>query len=104
MHWGGGGGGGIQWWIQDFPDGGEYPNFFGNNLLFGKTFAGNCIKMKKIELGDGVFLAPPPFPPPMALHDIEVDLPTEGQEFISDYSLIRTVDGFQLVQHTVHIV
>ena len=37
----------IQWRIQYFPEGGANP--WGKNLLFDKTFAENCMKMKDIE-------------------------------------------------------
>ena len=49
-----------QWWIQDFPDSwggmgerGE-PMSFRQNLLFGKIFAENCVKMKEIGPRVGV--------------------------------------------------
>ena len=38
----------MQWRIQDFPDGGTYPQGGGANLLFGKIFLENCMKMKEI--------------------------------------------------------
>ena len=41
----------YQWQIQDLP-------VFGNNLLFGKIFAENCMKMKEIELRVGVAHVP----------------------------------------------
>ena len=44
----------MQWRIQDFPDGwggGTDPPGGGENILFGKIFAENC--MKEIEWGEG---------------------------------------------------
>ena len=41
----------YQWQIQDLP-------VFGNNLLFGKIFAENCMKMKEIEPRVGVVHIP----------------------------------------------
>ena len=39
-----------QWRIQDFPKGDIKPRRQTPNLLFGKVFAENCMKMKEIEL------------------------------------------------------
>ena len=36
-----------QWWIQDFLEGGANPSISGKNLLFGKIFAENFMKMKE---------------------------------------------------------
>ena len=41
----------IQWRIQDFPEGGANPWDWGKNLLFGKIFAENCMKMKDNQGG-----------------------------------------------------
>ena len=39
-----------QWQIQDSPDeGGANPCVWPENLLFGKIFTENCMKMKEIE-------------------------------------------------------
>ena len=38
----------MQWQIKDFPDGrGALTPVFGQNLIFGKIFARNCMKMKE---------------------------------------------------------
>ena len=39
----------LRWRIQDFPGGGNNPKEGCANLLFGKHFAENCIKMKEIR-------------------------------------------------------
>ena len=43
----------MQWRIHYFPDGGAKPWFWRENLLFGKVFAENCMKMKEIGPGGG---------------------------------------------------
>ena len=37
----------VQWWIQDFPDGGASSWSWYKNLLFGKSLAENCMKIKE---------------------------------------------------------
>ena len=38
----------MQWWIQDFVDGGAPTPKAGANLLFGQIFPENCMKIKEI--------------------------------------------------------
>ena len=55
----------YQWWIHDFLKGVHQPYgvFSSANLLFGKTFAENCMKLKKslIERRMGCIPSAPPF-------------------------------------------
>ena len=58
----------IQWRIQDFQDGegAHQPLSLGENLLFDKVFAENCMKMKETGPGGGGVLDPkPPLDPPI---------------------------------------
>ena len=45
--------------MQDFPDWEANPLVWSENLLFGKIFVENCIKMKEIGPRGGASLAPP---------------------------------------------
>ena len=49
----------LQWWIQDFPDGGANLWVWRKNLLFGKISAENCMKMKEIGSANVMELLPP---------------------------------------------
>ena len=74
----------YQWRIRYFPDGGRgNPWFWSENLLFGKAFAENCMKMKEIgPKGGGT-----PLDPPMPINGDHLD--------------DQCVPGINMILHTV---
>ena len=60
---------GYQWRIQGFPDGDTIPQDRGENLLFDKIFAKNCMKMKEIRPRGCVSLVVP-LDTPMAMTQV----------------------------------
>ena len=53
----------VQWWIQDFPEGGANPQSGCANLLFRKFFAENCMKMKEFGPRGGAHVPGAPLDP-----------------------------------------